>query len=216
MKQFLSLLFFTIIISGTSNRIAKTYRGEAWKKQWIPGRIECKWYDHGGEGVAYHDADSINNGSGKLNPANGNFLNEFRMKEAVDISYTKSNNIDNNPYGKVEPVLDQLYVGWAQPGEWINYTVLVKEPGLYRIGLMYTANGDGAISLDIDGKQVADSLKIPTTHDDRDTVAWRQWHHWNKLDSLTAINIPKGKHLLTIHVTEHGNMNFDYLEFTKR
>ena len=216
MKQFLSLLFFTIIISGTSNRIAKTYRGEAWKKQWIPGRIECEWYDHGGEGVAYHDADSINNGSGKLNPANGNFLNEFRMKEAVDISYTKSNNIDNNPYNKVEPVLDQLYVGWTQPGEWINYTVLVKEPGLYRIGLMYTANGDGAISLDIDGKQVADSLKIPTTHDDRDTVAWRQWHHWNKLDSLTAINIPKGKHLLTIHVTEHGNMNFDYLEFTKQ
>ena len=216
MKQFLSLLFFTIIISGTSNRIAKTYRGEAWKKQWIPGRIECEWYDHGGEGVAYHDADSINNGSGKLNPANGNFLNEFRMKEAVDISYTKSNNIDNNPYNKVEPVLDQLYVGWTQPGEWINYTVLVKEPGLYRIGLMYTANGDGAISLDIDGKQAADSLKIPTTHDDRDTVAWRQWHHWNKLDSLTAINIPKGKHLLTIHVTEHGNMNFDYLEFTKQ
>ena len=216
MKQFLSLLFFTIIISGTSNRIAKTYRGEAWKKQWIPGRIECEWYDHGGEGIAYHDADSINNGSGKLNPANGNFLNEFRMKEAVDISYTKSNNIDNNPYNKVEPVLDQLYVGWTQPGEWINYTVLVKEPGLYRIGLMYTANGDGAISLDIDGKQVADSLKIPTTHDDRDTVAWRQWHHWNKLDSLTAINIPKGKHILTIHVTEHGNMNFDYLEFTKQ
>jgi len=215
-KQFLSLLFFTIIISGTSNRIAKTYRGEAWKKQWIPGRIECERYDHGGEGVAYHDADSINNGSGKLNPANGNFLNEFRMKEAVDISYTKSSNIDNNPYNKVEPVLDQLYVGWTQPGEWINYTVLVKEPGLYRIGLMYTANGDGAISLDIDGKQVADSLKIPTTHDDRDTVAWRQWHHWNKLDSLTTINIPKGKHLLTIHVTEHGNMNFDYLEFTKR
>jgi len=215
-KQFFSLLFFTIIISGTSSRITKTYRGEAWKKQWIPGRIECEWYDHGGEGVAYHDADSINNGSGKLNPANGNFLNEFRMKEAVDISYTKSNNIDNNPYNKVEPVLDQLYVGWTQPGEWINYTVLVKEPGLYRIGLMYTANGDGVISLDIDRKQVANLLKIPTTHDDRDTVAWRQWHHWNKLDSLTAISIPKGKHVLTIHVTEHGNMNFDYLEFTRQ
>ena len=38
----------------------------------------------------------------------------------------------------------------------------------------------------------------------------------NKLDSLTAINIPTGKQILTIHVTEHGNMNFDYLEFTKQ
>jgi hypothetical protein len=215
-KQFFFLLFFAVIISCTSGRITKKYQSEVWETQAIPGRIECEYYDRGGERVAYHDTDSINNGSGKLNPANGSFLNEFRMKEGVDISYTKSNNIDSNPYNKVEPVTGQLYVGWTQPGEWINYTVFVKEPGLYRVGLMYTANGNGAISLDVDGKQVASVLKIPTTHDDRDTVAWRQWHHWNKVDSLTAISIPKGKHLLTLHITKHGNINFDYLEFTQR
>ena len=80
---------------------------------------------------------------------------------------------------------------------------------------MYTANGDGVIAIDVDDKEAFKS-KIRSTFDAADTVAWRQWHHWNKLDSLTAINILKGKHLLTIHVTEHGNMNFDYLEFTKR
>src|SRR5579864_7232683 len=62
--------------------------------QQVPGRIEFEYYDEGGEGVAYHDSDSVNNGSGKLNPANGTFLNEFRMKEGVDISYAKSHNID--------------------------------------------------------------------------------------------------------------------------
>jgi len=93
----------------------------------------------------------------------------------------------------------------VQPG---NITRILRDAGIER--------EFGVLSLDIDGKQVADSLKIPTTHDDRDTVAWRQWHHWNKLDSLTVISIPKGKHILTLHVTEHGNMNFDYLEFTKQ
>src|ERR1700704_2512313 len=105
--------------------------------QHILGRIECEYYNEGGEGVAYHDSDSINNGSGKLNPANGTFLNEFRMNEGVDISYTKSHDIDNNPYNKVPRDMGQLYVGWTKPGEWINYTVKVKKSRNYQIGLMY-------------------------------------------------------------------------------
>jgi hypothetical protein len=35
--------------------------------QIIPGRLQCEYYDLGGEGVAYHDNDSINSGSGHLN-----------------------------------------------------------------------------------------------------------------------------------------------------
>src|ERR1039458_2104485 len=65
----------------------------------IPGRVQCASYDLGGEGIAYHDTDAVNHGSGELNPANGTYLNEFRMKEGVDISYTKFHDqIDNNPY----------------------------------------------------------------------------------------------------------------------
>jgi hypothetical protein len=33
--------------------------------QTIPGRVEAEFYDTGGEGVAYHDSDAGNNGSGK-------------------------------------------------------------------------------------------------------------------------------------------------------
>ncbi|HEY2581868.1 MAG TPA: carbohydrate-binding protein [Mucilaginibacter sp.] len=184
------------------------------KIQGIPGRVECELYNEGGEGIAYHDSDSVNNGSGKLNPANGTFLNEFRMKEGVDISYTKSGNIDNNPYNKLPRDLDKLYVGWTVPGEWINYTIKVNESRSYKVGLMYTANGDGAISLDIDGKDLTGPLKITSTHDDRDTVKWRQWHHWNKADSLATVKLKKGMHILKLHVIANGNMNFDYLEFS--
>ena len=183
------------------------------KPQQIPGRVECEFYNEGGEGVAYHDSDSVNNGSGKLNPVNGSYLNEFRMHEGVDISYTKAHDIDNNPYSKVSQQMDQLYVGWTRPGEWIKYTVKVNQTGSYAVGLIYTANGDGTISLDLDGKDITGPLKVTSTHDDRDTVAWRQWHHWNKADSLVKINLKKGIHVLTLHVVGNGNMNFDYLEF---
>ena len=189
--------------------------GRPWqnKTQTVPGRMECEFYNEGGEGVAYHDSDSINNGSGKLNPANGTYLNEFRMKEGVDISYTKPYGIDDNPYNRVPRDMGQLYVGCTKPGEWINYTIRVKQTAPYKIGLMYTANGDGAISFDLDGKAITGPLKVSSTHDDHDTVARRQWHHWNKADSLTSIVLKKGVHILTLHVVANGNMNFDYLEF---
>jgi len=192
--------------------------GKPWNQhvQSIPGRIECEWYDLGGEGVAYHDSDSSNNGSGRLNPANGEELNEFRMKEGVDISFTKPKGIDDNAYNKVNPELNELYVGWTQPGEWINYTINVHEAGIYRVGTMYTANRDGTIGLRVDGKLVASHLKINSTYHEQDTVAWRQWHHWNKVDTLTEIKMTKGIHVLTLSIEEQGNMNFDYLEWKKR
>jgi hypothetical protein len=193
----------------------KTYKGKAWNNQpqQIPGKIQCEWYDQGGEGIAYHDADSINSGSGRLNPANGTFLNEFRINEAVDISYTKSRDIDNNPYNVVEPEMDQLYAGWTEPGEWINYSVDVKETGNYSIGLMYTASGDGSIELWLDGKPFTGELVIPSTRNDKEPIAWRQWHHWNRIDRLTTLPIKMGKHLITLRTVTNGNMNYDFLNF---
>lgn len=53
-------------------------------------------------------------------------MNQFRMDEGVDISYTKFHDqIDNSPYDLVQPPENQLYVGWTEPGEWFNVTVQV-------------------------------------------------------------------------------------------
>lgn len=215
MKLITAILLSVCMLACVSSSVRS---GKPWKStmQSLPGRMECEFYDEGGEGVAYHDADSINNGSGKLNPVNGNMLNEFRMKEGVDISYTKTGGIDDNPYNMFQPIPDQLYAGWTEPGEWINYTVNVKEAGIYTVGLMYTANGDGSISLDMNGRQVMAPSKITSTYNAQDSIAWRQWHHWNRIDSLAQIKIDKGIHTLTLHIVEHGNMNFDYLEFVKK
>ena len=186
------------------------------RSQELPGILECEWYDTGGEGVAYHDSDTVNNGSGKLNPANGDSLNEFRMGEGVDISYTKGHGIDENPFNKVKRDTGRLYVGWTQPGEWIRYSITVKETGNYRLSLLYTANGEGQVDLDIDDIPTNMKWNIGSTHDDRDTVAWRQWHHWNIQQSPHTIHLDKGNHVLTLHTIAHGEMNFDHIEFVKQ
>ncbi len=204
------ILFGGIPLSSSNKDHSKAWNGAA---QHLPGKVQCEWYDRGGEGVAYHDRDSINNGSGKLNPANGTFLNEFRMHEGVDISYTKTGEIDNNPFNLVEPEMGQLYVGWTDPGEWINYSVTVDKTGFYKVGLMFTASGDGGIALDLDGRKLTGELKIPSTRNEKEPVAWRQWHHWNRIDSLTTVKLNKGAHLLTLKTVANGNMNYDYLDF---
>ena len=184
--------------------------------QKIPGRVECAYYDLGGEGVAYHDADAKNQGSGGLNPADGTYLNQFRMDEGVDTSYTKFHRqvaIDDNPYNLVLPPENQLYVGWTEPGEWFNLTVKVARTGLYTMDLLYTSNRGGTISLGLDGKKLTDALEIVSTGNAADPVAWRQWHHWNIRKELAAVFLPKGEHVLTINILTSGNINLAYCDF---
>lgn len=189
------------------------YQGGAQK---IPGRVQCAYYDLGGEGVAYHDADSQNHGSGSLNPRDGSYLNQFRMDEGVDISYTKfRNQIDNNPYEAVHPQEGELYVGWTEPGEWFNMTVKVERSGVYTINLLYTSNRGGAISLDLDERSLTRPLDIPSTYNSADPIEWRQWHHWNDLRNLAKFKLGKGTHLLTLHVLAGGNMNLAYIDFVR-
>lgn len=219
-----SFLMATVVAVGAQvSTAAQPYPGQPYRDavyhngpQAIPGRVMCAYYDLGGEGVAYHDSDARNKGSGTLNPADGSYLNEFRMHEGVDTSYTKyHDDIDNNPYELVHPPKDLLYVGWTDPGEWFNMTVNVNESGLYDVGLLYTSKNGGAISLDLDGQKIGKPIQIESTYNVQDPIAWRQWHHWNYAKDLARIPMPKGKHVLTLHIVLEGNMNLAYLEFAK-
>jgi len=190
------------------------YRGGPQK---IPGRVLCAYYDLGGEGIAYHDSDPKNHGSGQLNPADGTYLNEFRVQEGVDISYTKFHRqptpIDDNPFDKVVPPADLLYVGWTEPGEWFNITVDVAHAGTYLADFLYTSNRGGTISIDLNGKEATGPLQVPTTYDSADPVAWRQWHHWNLAPQFFKLPLSKGRNVLTVHILTGGNMNLAYFDF---
>lgn len=208
-------------LSGAQSQFLKTYKGTPYEDsqhhggaQKIPGKVECAYYDRGGEGVAYHDSDAKNNGSGSLNPRDGTYLNQFRMDEGVDISYTKFNDqIDSSPYDIIQPPENQLYVGWTEPGEWFNITVQVRRADLYSADLLYTSNRGGTISIDINGKDSTGPLTISSTYDASDPIAWRQWHHWNIMRNIAKLRLPAGKNVLTVRILTEGNMNLAYFDF---
>jgi hypothetical protein len=196
----------------------KPYRDSAFAAapQKIPGKVYCAYYDLGGEGVAYHDTTPKNLGSGGLNPANGTYLNDFRMNEAVDTSYVKfHDDIDNNPYDLVQPPDKMLYVGWTEPGEWFNLTVDVQHAGNYSLDLLYTSHQGGSISFDLNGNRISDPLPITSTFNAADPLAWRQWHHWNVMKDLAKLYLPNGIRVLTVRILAEGNMNLGYIEFRR-
>ncbi len=185
--------------------------------QAIPGRVQCALFDLGGEGVAYHTSDTKNHGSGELNPANGTYLNEFRMKEAMGTSYTKFHDaIDNSPFNLVQPTENQLYVGWTSAGEWFKMTVNVERAGPYAVSLFYTSNRGGDVSLDLNGRPLTGSISLVSTQSPAETIPWRQWHHWNLMKEMAVVRLPAGKNVLTFHVLTQGNMNLAYLDFVRK
>jgi hypothetical protein len=187
----------------------------------IPGRIQATQYDLGGEGVAYHDTDAINHGSGELNHKLEHCedrvpvaICRFRENDGMDISYVKKGADLNHP-NMVTPDWQQLYIGWTEDGEWVNYTTLVDRPGTYRISTLYTHVAQ-AVEFSLNGSFAAEcKLPVdPSTQIDMTKLPdWAVWHVWNKADCGT-IQIPNaGLNLLTLHL-KHGN-NFAYFDFVE-
>ena len=118
------------------------YGGTAWT---IPGTIQAEDFDHGGEGVAYHETTSWNQGG------------EYRPGEAVDVETAW------DPTGGYN-------VFWTKPGEWLEYTVNVTAGGTYSLNLRF-ANPDagGVMHVEVDGVNVSGSIAVP------DTNGWHFW-----------------------------------------
>ncbi|MGH9893706.1 MAG: carbohydrate-binding protein, partial [bacterium] len=106
----------------------------------IPGTIQAEHFDFGGEGVAYHDSDSANNGG------------LYRPNESVDI---KAASDTGGGYA----------IGWIlQPNEWFEYTVNVASAGTFtfaaRVATIYSGK---RFHVEIDGVNVTGSLVVPVT-----------------------------------------------------
>lgn len=195
--------------SSQTDRLAPAEAAKKAVGQKIHGRLECAFYDRGGEGVAYHDTNPVNTLSAVLNQLAGHqrphatrYHWNFRRDEGVDISFVKDWADLNHP-NLVDPPVNQLYIGGTEDGEWCNYTVEVQRAGTYKIIAAYGNVADvKPIQFSING-QVAAECSFP--------VVTGSMHKWNKAEVGTITFPQAGTQLLTLHYNRGYNLG--YLEF---
>lgn len=104
----------------------------------LPGTLEFENFDNGGEGVSYHDTDSVN-------------LGGAYRDTAVDIQAIPSGGYN---------------LGFAKVGEWTQYTVNVASTGDYDLEVrLASLRGGGTFRLEMDGSLLAGNVTVPNTHD---------------------------------------------------
>lgn len=144
----------------------------------IPGLITLEDFMPGGEGVGYHDNNSGNNGG------------DYRPNEGVDIDLTRGSG-------------GGYHVGWTENGEWMNYSVDVKETGFYN---MYTVlgspNNNCKFRVEFNGQNVSGSVTVPNTGDYAKLVPVK-----------TTVFLTKGPQIMRFFVEASG---YDVKEITFR
>ena len=159
----------------------KPYGGKAAE---IPGKIEVENFDEPGTGRgagvdSYNDNDAEDHGIAEGDKS-------YREGTGVDI-YKKATG---------------YVVGYNQSGEWLEYTVNIKEAGDYTMfASVATDNSTASFTLSIDDKSVAE---VP--------VSGSSWDDFVKVKA--NVTLPAGEHILRFTVTGDW-FDIDYMNFAK-
>jgi hypothetical protein len=159
----------------------KPYGGKAAE---IPGKIEVENFDEPGTGRgagvdSYNDNDAEDHGIAEGDKS-------YREGTGVDI-YKKATG---------------YVVGYNQSGEWLEYTVNIKEAGDYTMfASVATENSTASFTLSIDDKSVAE---VP--------VSGSSWDDFVKVKA--NVTLPAGEHILRFTVTGDW-FDIDYMNFVK-
>lgn len=147
----------------------------------LPGKIEMEDYDLGGQGIAYYDKDVENQG-------------EAYRNDGVDI-VTVDSISDAKGYA----------IGYTQEGEWTEYSIAVEKtaPYFYKANVASGLNFSSFIIM-VDGKQVADTVKIPQTD---------SWNTYTTVDGKTS-EIEAGDHILRVRISG-AYSNVDWIAFAE-
>jgi regulation of enolase protein 1 (concanavalin A-like superfamily) len=102
--------------------------------------VQAENYDHGGEGVAFHDLDDSNTGG------------QYRNGTGVDIQTTTDTGGGYN-------------VTSAKAGEWIGYTVALDTAGLYNLNFRVATSQTtgGVFHVLVDGVNATGAMTVPGT-----------------------------------------------------
>lgn len=144
----------------------------------IPGKLEMENYDEGGQGVAYSDDDAANQGAA------------YRVADGVDIQGDAATGYK---------------LAYTKAGEWIEYTVNVKNAEAYNWTANVASGADGAsfhILLD-STTNITGSVAIPNGG---------SYELYKTLTGTTPI-LPVGTHTLRLMI-DGAHCNIDWINFT--
>ncbi|GAL84005.1 carbohydrate binding family 6 [Sporocytophaga myxococcoides] len=163
------------IVVNERNALKEPYHGTPAE---IPGRIEAEDFDKGGLNLAYYDDTPDNKGG------------QYRKEEYVDIEKCAEGGYD---------------IGFMDIGEWLDYTVEVKETGTYELGVRVGSPNTGKVlHIEMDGVDISGPVTVPNTGD------------WQKYVTVKIPNIELTAGIQTMKIVmDSAEFNLNYVEFKK-
>ena len=150
----------------------------------IPGKIEAEDFDIPGVGSgndSYKENDSENHGD-----------SDYRDGTGVDL-YKKATGI---------------IVGYNQEGEWLEYSVNVKEAGGYAFyASVASANETSSFQISMDGENITDVISVPKNEGEDN------YDDYSKV--FANVVLDAGEHILRFTVTGSW-MDVDYFKFEQQ
>ncbi|WP_173341935.1 endo-1,4-beta-xylanase [uncultured Fibrobacter sp.] len=161
------------------------FKGEAIA---IPGKIEAEDFDI--PGVGRNEDGTSNDSYGDDSENHGD--SDYRKGTGVDL------------YKKATGVI----VGYNSEGDWLEWTVNVKEEGDYTMFAAVAAAGStSSFQLSLDGKELTGVVSVPAA-----TSGEENYDDYNKVSA--NVTLPAGKHILRMDVTGAW-FDVDYFTFVK-
>lgn len=171
--------------SKTSSNVTLTVntKREPYSSMTIPGTIQAENYDKGGANKAYKDNETENRGDAN-----------FRTDEGVDI--VKGNG------GRA--------LGYTAKGEWVEYTIDVKQAGTYDYTATVSSGTTGSgfsINVNKNGSitKLAD-ISVPQTGNN-------SWDTYKTMKGTLSKSLEAGQQIIRIVITG-DNCNIDMIQFT--
>ena len=150
----------------------------------VPGIFEAEDFDMGGEGQTFHDSDNINEGD----------VTNYRT-DAGGVDLVKGN--------------DGCAIGYTTTGEWLEYTINVKEAGTYTYEATVSCGSQGGASFSIDLVKDGSLVNLAKVE-----VPQIGNNDWNIYDVVTGdFSAPLEEGTQTIRITiEKPYVNLDKIE----
>ena len=152
----------------------------------LPGTLEAENFDTGADGIAYHDSNSNKEGD----------ASSYRSDGGIDIVK------GNGGYA----------LGYTNSGEWMEYTVNVKEAGVYEYDAWVssgTTNSGFSLSLINNGTttSLTSAITVPQTGNN-------DWSKYVALHGRLSVPLEAGKQVIRISITG-SSCNIDKIIFNR-